>query len=113
MSNTLKELRVGPNESAKKIMYIAKEFLLNHDVIEITAGTNTAGVAARAAEALVRLNYITYQDVRTETLIVNDRRRTRVVIKVKKTPQFKDLYDENEANRKKKEEEANAQAQKK
>lgn len=101
----MKELRVGPNETSRRIMYLAKEFLLNNDTIDVTAGTISAGVASRAVEALVRLNYVTYQDIRTETAVVNDRRRTRLVIRIKKTSQFNTLYQENEANRKKKEEE--------
>lgn len=109
MSTEIKELRVGPNETSRRIMYLAKEFLLNNDVIDVTAGTISAGIASRAVEALVRLNYVTYQDVKTETAVVNDKRRTRLVIRLRKTSQFNSLYQENEANRKKKEE-ANANA---
>ncbi len=103
MSQEIKELRVGQAESNKRIMYLAKEFLLNNEVIDVVAGTNSAEVASRSCEALVRLNYVTYVDLRTETNVVNDQRRTRLVIRLKKTPQFNQLYQENEENKKKRE----------
>jgi hypothetical protein len=103
MSQDIKELRVGAGESTKRIMYLAKEFLLNNDVIDVVAGTNSAEVAAKSCEALVRLNYVTYADLRTETNVVNDQRRTRVVIRIKKSDKFDQMYQENEANKKRKE----------
>jgi hypothetical protein len=103
MSQEVKEFRVGPGESTKRIMYLAKEFLLNNDVIDVVAGTNSSEVAAKSCEALVRLNYVTYADLRTETNVVNDQRRTRLVIRLKKTDKFNEMYQENEANKKKKE----------
>jgi hypothetical protein len=106
MSETnLKELRVAAGENAKRTMYIAKELLLNNETIEVVAGTAGAATAMKACETLARLKYVTYTDIRTETNIVNERRRTRVVIIVKKTSDFKRLYEENEANRKKFQEE--------
>ncbi len=104
MSAEHKELRVGATESTKRIMYLAKEFLLNKDSLDVVAGTSGALTAAKVCETLVRLGYVTYNDIRTETNIVNDRRRTRIVISIKKTADFKKLYDENEENRKKKQE---------
>lgn len=103
MSQETKELRVGPEENAKRVMYLAKEFLLNNDHIDIISGTNAASVVTRATEALVRLNYIRYVDVRTETNVINGNRKTRLVVRVQKTNDFAKLYQENEANRKKKE----------
>lgn len=105
MSQETKELRVGPEENAKRVMYLAKEFLLNNDHIDIISGTSSASVVTRATEALARLNYIRYVNVRTETNVFNDKRRTRLVVRVQKTNEFAKLYQENEANRKKKEEE--------
>lgn len=96
-----KELRVTANENTKRIMYLAKEFLLNNETVDIVSGTAGAPTASRACETLSRLNYVTYEDIKTETTISNDRRRTRLVITLKKTSEFKKLYDENEANRKK------------
>merc|ERR1711976_204960 len=100
-SSVIKEFRVESGENAKRIMYLAKEFLMNNERIEMVSNTNSAVVAARAAENLARLNYVTYENLRTETNVVNDRRRTRLVITLRKTSQFNKLYEENEANRKK------------
>jgi hypothetical protein len=100
-SEDRKELRVNSNENAKRIMYLAKEFLLNLDTIDVVSGTQGAPVAAKAAENLVRLNYVSYEDLRTETVVVNGARRTKLVIRLKKTSEFQKLYAENEANRKK------------
>lgn len=101
MSTTeLKELRVNASENSKRIMYLAKEFLTNSDTLDVVSGTNGAPIAARAAESLVRLKYVTYEDIRTETSITDGRRRTRFVIRLRKTSDFKRLFDENEANRK-------------
>ena len=109
MSQDIKELRVGQGESAKRIIYLAKEFLLKNDSIDVVAGTGTAPFAARSCETLVRLNYVSYGNIRTETNIVNGKRRTRFVVRLNKTSQFQTLYDENEANRKRKEAERQEQ----
>ena len=101
MSTEVKELRVNANENSKRIMYLAKEFLVNNDILDIVTGTQGAPIAARAAESLVRLKYITYENILTDTSIVDGRRRTKFVIRVRKTSEFKTLYEENEANRKK------------
>jgi hypothetical protein len=99
-SQDIKEIRVGPMDNAKRIMYITKEFLLNNDSVEVVSGTGGANTLTNAVEGLVRLNYVSYSDIRTETNVVNDTRRTRLVVKVKKTDQFSKLYEENEAKKK-------------
>jgi hypothetical protein len=101
MSHEGKELRVGGEDNAKRVMYFAKEFLLNRETLELVSGTQGAPTLTKAAEALVRLKYVTYSDIRTETAIDDGRRRTRLVVTLKKTSQFDKLYEENEANRKK------------
>lgn len=105
MSKDIKELRVGATENGKRIMYLAKEFLLNNDTIDVVSGTAGAVVLTRATEGLVRLKYCTYEDIRTEANIINDRRRTRLVVKLRKTAEFSKLYQENEENRKRLQEE--------
>ena len=108
----LKELRVSPYENARKIMYLAKEILKSSEKINISATTNSAGIAARAAETLRRLGYITYDNVQTETIIENDRKRIKFVITVKKTNDFEKIYNENEEMKKKKDEERKAKEEK-
>ena len=84
MSVDTKELRVGADENAKRVMYLAKEFLLNNETLDVVGGTSAAIVITRACESLVRLNYVTYADIKTETAIFHDKRQTRIVIKLKK-----------------------------
>jgi hypothetical protein len=99
-SQDIKEVRVGPRDNTKRIMYITKEFLLNNDSVDIVSGTGGANTLASAVEGLVRLKYVTYSDIRTETNVVEGVRRTRLVIKVNKTQLFNKLYEENEAKKK-------------
>ena len=101
----IKELRVAQYDNARKIMYLAKEMLLSSEKINISSTTNSAGIGARAAETLVRLGYVTYENIMTDTIIENNRKRTRFIVTIKKTPQFEKLYNENRELRKKKEEE--------
>ena len=106
--DSAKELRVTSFDSLKKVMYFAKQLLVPSETLSIIAGTNSAGTASGAAEALKRLGYITYDDIRTETIIEQGSRRTRFIILVHKTPKFDQLYKEHEEKRKKMEEERNA-----
>ena len=99
------ELRVGNFDNAKRVMYLAKEKLLTNETIEVYSGTNGAPVVSRACETLVRLNYVTVADVRTETNIVEGTRRIKFVMRLTKTADFQRLFDENEVNRKLKQEE--------
>lgn len=102
---SVKEFLVNFEDNAKRIMYLVKEILLTHDSVDIIASTASAHNASRAAETLHRLNYVTYENIRTDTSIVDDRRRTKLIIRIKKTSQFQSLYDENEAKRKQYQEE--------
>ena len=104
----IKELRVAQYDNPKKTMYLAKELLLTTDKINISGITNSATIVARSAEGLVRFGYVTYENVKTETIIENNRKRIRFVITIKKTPEFEKLYNENAELRKKKDEERKA-----
>ena len=112
MSSEIKELRVAQYENAKKIMYLAKELLLSSNKIKIIGTTNSADIAARAAENLVRLGYVKYENTQTETIIEHNRKITRLIITIIKTNEFDKLYKENEENKKKKEEERKKEDQK-
>ena len=104
----IKDLRVTQFDNPKKTMYFAKELLLTRDKINITGTTNSATIVARTAEGLVRFGYVTYENVKTETIIENNRKRIRFLITIKKTPEFEKLYNENAELRKKKDEERKA-----
>ena len=105
MSSEIKELRVAQYENAKKIMYLAKELLLSSNKINIIGTTNSADIAARAAENLVRLGYVKYENTQTETVIEHNRKFTRLIITIVKTNDFDKLYKENEENKNKKKKE--------
>ncbi len=105
----IKDLRVAQFDSAPKIMYLAKEMLLSSETINISSTTNSASIGARAAENLVRFGYVTYENIKTETIIESNKKRIRFVITIKKTPQFEKLYNENAELRKKKDEERKAE----
>lgn len=107
-SDSAKELRVSSYESLKKVMFMAKQLLVHSDTLNIIAGTNSAGTASGAAETLRRLGYITYDDIKTETIIENGNRKTRFTISVRKTKDFDTLFKEHEAKKKQMEEERNA-----
>jgi hypothetical protein len=95
-----KEIRINSSENSKRIMYLVKEFLINNDYVDLVSGTGGAPVSIRASESLVRLGYVTYQSVKTDTTLANNRRRTKLVLRIRKTNEFKELYDENEEIRK-------------
>ncbi|MCQ2819965.1 MAG: hypothetical protein MJ252_22085 [archaeon] len=96
-------------DSLKKVIFLAKELLLPAETLNIISGTNSAGTASGAAETLRRLGYITYENIKTETIIENGSRRTRFIITVRKTKDFKKLFDAHEENKKKMEEARNAE----
>ena len=86
-------------------MYLAKEFLLSSNKINIIGTTNSADIAARTAENLVRLGYVKYENTRTETVIDSNKKITRLIITIVKTDDFDKLYKENEENKNKKKKE--------
>ena len=103
MSTEIKELPVAEYEHGKKVMYFAKDMLLLNEKLNIVATTKSAPVASRAAETLARLGYVTFDGIQTLTEIKNGRRAIKLIITLKKTPNFKKLYDENQELKKQKE----------
>ena len=96
------ELKVLPIDNSKKVMYNAKNLLGKFDEIELVSGTGGAPVAVRAAESLVRLGYVVYDSIKTDTILSNtNRRRTKLSIKLKKTKDYQKLFEENEEIRRK------------
>lgn len=96
------ELKVLPTDNSKKVMYNAKLLLKKFNDIELVCGTGGSPVAVRAAESLVRLGYVVYDSIKTDTILSNNqRRRTKLSIKLKKTADYLKLYEENEEIRRK------------
>jgi hypothetical protein len=104
MTEYLKEFRVDPYDNTKKVMHLLKEFLVPNNQINVVCNTNSAGNGAKAVESLCKLGYIAYDNIKTETNIDNNRRKTRLIITVHKTKDFDKLYKENEEKRKQLEE---------
>ncbi|MCQ2818358.1 MAG: hypothetical protein MJ252_13915 [archaeon] len=112
MSTEPKELRVASFDSLKKVIFLAKQLLRSSETLNIISGTNSAGTASGAAETLRRLGYITYDNIKTETIIDNGSRKTRFIITVRKTSEFQKLYDAHEEKKKQMEQERNNAEQK-
>ena len=105
MSSDIKELPVTEYDHGKKVMYFAKELLTHEEKINLIASTKSSPIASRAAETLFRLGYVTFENIQTVTDIKNDRRAIRLIITLKKTPNFQKLYEENQKFKKEKEQE--------
>ena len=105
MSSEPKELKVENFYHFKKVMYLAKELLLSTELLNLVSTTNSSSEATKAAEALVRLGYVTFENIQTLTEVKNDHRAIRLIITLKKTANFKKLYDENQEFKKQKESE--------
>ena len=96
-----KEIRVNITDNTKRVMYLIKEFLLNNDYVNIISGTGCAPNSLRAAEFLVWLGYVHYELIKTDTVLnQKERRKTKLLVKLRKNADFKALYDENEEIRK-------------
>merc|ERR1712004_279056 len=96
-----KEIRVNVTDNTKRVMYLIKEFLLQNDYVNLISGTGGAPISVRAAESLVRLGYVHYELIKTDTVLnQKERRKTKLLVKLRKNPDFKALYDENEEIRK-------------
>jgi hypothetical protein len=93
-------IRVNPAENSKRLMFLIKEYLVTHEEVELISGTIGSPNAVRAAENLYRLGYINYESIKTDTILVNEKRKTKFSIKIRKTKNFKALYDENDEIRK-------------
>ena len=62
-------------------------------------GTSGNPTCIRAAESLVRLGYVIYEKVKTDTTSLNGRSRTKLTVSLKRTDNFKALFEENETIR--------------
>ena len=83
-------------------MYVVKQVLQHKEQIDIRARPSAAAQVVRVAEALKRLGYITYVKYQTTTVINEGRLQRFIIVTVKKTPNFKKLFEEREAERAKK-----------
>ena len=86
---------ISSHDNHRRIIFLAKEILNSNEKIELIASTGSAPAATRAADNLVRLGYVTFENIQTSTEI-HEGRRIKLIITLKKTANFKKIYDENE-----------------
>ena len=97
----MEELKVDSRDFFPKSLDQAKIALRAHKKMKIVGTSLNVSQATRVAETLRRLGYIEFDDVKTETIIVNDSRQVRLIITVHITDDFERLYKENEEERSK------------
>ena len=93
------QVRVSLKKSFTAFVFSAKEVLKQFDTVEIHALGEAATNAVKAADTLVSLGYASFE--RFDTLTINEadhtdvmRRRFKIIIELKKTPDFDQLYEE-------------------
>ena len=91
---------VNASDNHKRTLYLIKELMKEKKDLNVISGTKGAPVSARVCNTLVKLNYVTYGDIRTETAVVNDKRRTSLIVNLVKSPEFDKKYAENEEKKK-------------
>ncbi len=104
MSSEIKQLPISSHDNHRRIIFLAKEILNSNEKIELIASTGSAPAATRAADNLVRLGYVTFENIQTSTEI-HEGRRIKLIITLKKTANFQKLYDENQKLKKQRKEE--------
>ena len=111
MSSDIKQLPVSVHDNHKRVMFLAKEMLSSDEKLNLVASTNSAPVATRAAESLVRFGYVTFENIQTVTEI-QEGRRIKLIITLKKTANFQKLYEENQKLKEQKKEEKEKEKEK-
>ena len=97
----LETVTLSFNRPAKWYMYVVKQVLKTRDSCDIRARPLGAAQVVRVAEALKRLGYINYVKYYTTTTVTDGRLQRFIVVTVKKTKDFQQLFDEREAERSK------------
>ena len=101
----IKEFHVDSRNFFRQTIQKMKEFLKDNKKGKIVANTHNADQATGASERLRREGYIEFDDVKTETRIVDNTRNVQLIITVHTTENFDKLVKESEEERKKREEE--------
>ena len=99
IEKNIKELNVSVYQTPKNLAFQIKENLIDAQLINIVAGSVSASTATKVTEKLARLGYITYVDIRSDTSIIKNKRKIRLILTLKKTLNFERLYNENNQKR--------------
>ena len=97
----IKEFEIDSRDHFSKSMYLTKFFLKDNKKIKLIGKSHNASQTAHVAEALKRLGYVEFDDIKTETGVINNTRQVKLVITMHNTPDFDKLYKENEEKRNK------------
>ena len=89
-----KDLFVRREDNTKRVIYLTKELLKDAKELNVMASHIGADVATRVCNALVNMNYVKIEDIKTLTEVVNGRRKLTISIKLTKTSEFDKLYEE-------------------
>ena len=101
----IKEFHVDSRNFFRQTIQKMKEFLKDNKKGKIVANTHNADQATGASERLRREGYIEFDDVKTETRIIDNTRNVQLIITVHTTENFDKLFKESEEERKNREEE--------
>lgn len=93
------EFIVNPSDNIKKAMWNIKQNLKNKNELSIISGVSGSFAATKVCDNLVRLKYVTIDNITTTTSIIEGKRRISINILIKKTSEFERLYEENEEKR--------------
>ena len=109
----IEEFRVDSRDFFPRSLDQALVSLKAHKQLKIIGTSINADRASRVAETLRRQGFIEFDDVKTETKIINDSRQVRLIITVHITSDFDKLQKEHEEERKKREMERKKRAEEK
>lgn len=86
---------INANDNFKSAQYLIKELIKNKEELVVQCTPQGAPLTSRVCESLLNRKYVYYSDIKTETVVIGDRRRTMLLITLKKHSDFQKMYDEN------------------
>ena len=105
MSSEIEELIISKDDTISKVIEYIKILISKSGKVKLIANRACSVISAKASESLVELGYVKYDNIQTKTDIEECRRNIKLIITLKKTNDFKKIYDQNKEEMKKKEEE--------
>ena len=113
------QINVSTKKNPNFYVFLGKKYLEENETVELHALGNAVSISVIAAENLVRNNYATFQEIKTKTITVQgnkgDSKKAKLFITLKRSPdffenmeKFNKIREENEAIKRKNEEEAAA-----
>ena len=115
------QINVSTKKNPNFYVFLGKKYLEENETVELHALGNAVSISVIAAENLVRNNYATFQEIKTKTITVQgnkgDSKKAKLFITLKRSPdffenmeKFNKIREENEALKKKNEEQAAIEA---